>query len=65
LEQALTDKETSSSYRMDRLCRSIGEYYESHQQFDNAIIYWDKAVKINPKVGIARRLEAMKKTFGK
>ncbi len=56
LLDALKDKDSSYSYGKDRLLLRIGEYYEFHGDFDSTIDYWEKAIKLNPNVGIKRKL---------
>jgi len=61
LEEALTDKDATYSYGADRIYRWMGEYYLSNGEETAAINAWEKAVRLNPKVGIARKLEGLKK----
>ncbi|MDR3652286.1 MAG: hypothetical protein P4L34_04865 [Paludibacter sp.] len=61
LENALLDQDASYSYGFDRLYRYIGEYYDANDNIIKTIEYWEKAVEINPKVGIKRKLDALKK----
>jgi len=61
LELALADENASYSFGMDRIYRKIGEYYEANDQPNKTIEIWDRAIAINGKVGIARRLELLKK----
>jgi len=50
-----------NSYGRDKIYRMIGEYYKAQGDIKNTIENWDKAIKINPKVGVKRKLEALKK----
>jgi hypothetical protein len=61
LEKAVNDKDASYSFGVDRIYRKIGEYYEANNQIDKTIEFWEKAYALNPKVGIARKLENLKK----
>jgi hypothetical protein len=61
LENALLDQDASYSYGFDKLYRCIGEYYDANGNIMMTIEYWEKAVEINPKVGIKRKLDALKK----
>ena len=42
--------------------RTAGEVNEAMGQTDNAIKYYEKAIELNPKVGVKRRLGALKKS---
>jgi tetratricopeptide (TPR) repeat protein len=42
--------------------RTAGEVNEAMGQTDNAIKYYEKAIELNPKVGVKRRLSALKKS---
>ncbi|WP_268223537.1 tetratricopeptide repeat protein [Sinomicrobium oceani] len=61
LELALTDKNASYSYGKDRIYRMIGEYYEAQGKVKQTIENWEKAIELNPKVGVKRKLNALKK----
>jgi len=61
LEEAVNDKDAGYSYGTDSLYRRIGEYYEASGDLPNTILYWEKALAVNPKVGVARKLDALKK----
>lgn len=61
LEFALGDEEACYSFGKDRIYRKIGEYYEAIGASDKAIENWEEAIAINPKVGIAQKLERLKK----
>lgn len=61
LQKALTDKDASYSFGKDRIYRIIGEYYEANDDIPRTIENWEKAMQINPKIGVKRKLEAIKK----
>ncbi|WP_295801175.1 hypothetical protein [Mucilaginibacter sp.] len=61
LEKAVNDKDASYSFGVDKIYRKIGEYYEANNQFDKTIEFWEKAFALNPKIGISRKLENLKK----
>jgi hypothetical protein len=62
LEKSINDKDASYSFGIDRIYRKIGEYYESNNKVEKTIEFWEKAIALNPKVGIARKLEGLKKS---
>lgn len=62
LIEALDDKDSLHGFGEDRLYRRIGEYYDAVGDISKAIENWDKAIQINPKVGIKRKLDALKKS---
>ena len=45
---------------VDKIYREIGEYYDANNDIEKTIFYWEKAIKINPKVGILTRLKKIK-----
>jgi len=61
LTKAITDKDASYSFGKDGLYRMIGEYYEANGDILKTIKNWEKAIEINPKIGIKRKLDALKK----
>lgn len=61
LKSALTDKDASYSFGQDRIYRMLGEFYEANNDIEKTIENWEKAVQINPKVGIKRKLDSLKK----
>ncbi len=61
LLDATEDKDSQYSYGLDRLYRMIGEYYEANNDNTKTIEYWEKAIEINPKVGVKRKLDKLKK----
>lgn len=63
LKQSLTDKDASYSFGQDKLYRLIGEYYEANGDMVQAVKNWEMAVKINPKVGIKRKLDLLRKSL--
>jgi len=63
LNQALTDNDASYSLGKDRIYRMIGEYYEACGNTEKTMENWDKAMQINPKIGLKRRLEVLKKSI--
>lgn len=60
LNNALNDKDAKYSFGLDNLYRKLGEYYESNHQIEKAIESWEKAIDLNPKVGIKRKLDILK-----
>ncbi len=63
LYQAVEDEEARHSFGLDKLYRMIGEYYECNNELEKTIDYWERAIKINPKVGIKMRLKKLKKNY--
>jgi hypothetical protein len=61
LNKALLDKEASYSFGQDKIYRKIGEFYESTGNTIKTIENWDKAIQINPKIGIKRKLDILKR----
>jgi hypothetical protein len=57
LLESLKDENVLYSYGKDRLLRRIGEYYEFHGDIDNTIKYWKEAIKLNPKIGVKKKLD--------
>jgi len=62
LLKASKEKDCYISLRSDKVFREIGEFYENLGDFNKTIQYWEKAIEINPKVGIKRKLDDYKKT---
>lgn len=60
LNNALNDEDAKYSFGLDQIYRKLGEYYESNNQIEKAIETWEKAIELNPKVGIKRKLEILK-----
>lgn len=60
LNSALNDKDAKYSFGLDQLYRRLGEYYESNNQIEKTIESWEKAIELNPKVGIKRKLDVLK-----
>ncbi|TZF83916.1 hypothetical protein FW774_10695 [Pedobacter sp. BS3] len=61
LNKALTDKDASYSFGKDKIYRMIGEYYEANADIPKTIENWEKAIQINPKIGVKRKLDSLKK----
>lgn len=60
LFKATKDKDAQYSFGLDRLYRMIGEYYEANNETSKTIEYWEKAIEVNPKVGVKRKLDKLK-----
>ncbi len=60
LFKAIKDKDAQYSFGLDKLYRMIGEYYEANDETPQTIEYWEKAIEINPKVGVKRKLDKLK-----
>ncbi|WP_034890597.1 tetratricopeptide repeat protein [Gillisia sp. Hel_I_29] len=60
LSKAVNDENASYSYGLDKLYRRIGEFYENKGEINQTIHYWEKAIQINPKVGVKRKLQSYK-----
>lgn len=60
LYKALKDNDCQYSYGFDRLYRMIGEYYEANNDIKKTIEYWEKAIEVNPKVGVKRKLDKLR-----
>lgn len=63
LTKALTDTDASYSFGKDRIYRMIGDYHEANDDFTKTIENWEKAISINPKVGVKRKLDTLKKQY--
>lgn len=61
LEKATINEDSYVSLRNEKVYREIGEFYETKGNFEKTIEYWEKAIEINPKVGIKRKLDKYKK----
>lgn len=61
LIQALDEKDVQISYGLANINRRIGEYYEANKDLLKAIEYYQKAIEVNPKIGVKKRLEKIKK----
>lgn len=61
LIQALKNSDTLYSFGKDRLLRKIGEYYNENGKFEKALSYWEQALNENPRVGIKKRYDSLKK----
>jgi len=61
LKEALIDNDVTYSIGLDKINRLIGEYYVANKNIRCAIQYWEKAIEINPKIGIKKKLDAMKR----
>jgi hypothetical protein len=60
LQQALTDKESCYTYGEAILYRKAGECFESLGNIPMTIDNWQKAVQLNPKIGVLRKLNKYK-----
>ncbi len=60
LYKATKDEDSKYSFGLDRIYRKIGEYYEANNDIEKTIEYWKKAIEINPKVGVKRKLDKIK-----
>ena len=49
----------------DVIYRKIGEYYEASGDTIKTIENWEKALTINPSVGIKRKFDSLKKSIFK
>ena len=65
LIQALETKAPPSSFERDVIYRKIGEYYEASGDTIKTIENWEKALTINPSVGIKRKFDSLKKSIFK
>lgn len=63
LTKALTDTDASYSFGKDKIYRMIGNYQEANGNIEKTIENWEKAFSINPKVGVKRKLDALKKQY--
>ena len=61
LDRALTNRESLDYFGKDKVYRSIGDYHEANGNSAEAITNWEKAIEINPKIGVKRKLDALKK----
>lgn len=61
LNKSLTDKDASYSFGKDKIYRMIGEYYEANGDVAKTIENWEKAMQINSKIGLKRKLDSLKK----
>jgi tetratricopeptide (TPR) repeat protein len=58
---ALDDKDASYSFGKSNIYRKIGEFYMAAGNIPKTIENWNRALEIDPKVGVKRKLEALKK----
>lgn len=63
LKNALTDKESSYSFGKASIYRMIGEYYEANGDIPKTIENWEKAMQIDSKIGVKRKLVTLKKKY--
>jgi hypothetical protein len=61
LTQALNNKEACDRLRKESIYKRIGEWHLANNDTEMAIENWEKALKLNPKVGLKRKLESLKK----
>jgi hypothetical protein len=61
LTESLTDKDVLYTFGQDKIQRMIGEFYEANDDSVKAIEHWEIALQLNPKIGLKRRLEAIRK----
>jgi len=61
LKAALTNEEALHVFGKAWIYRRMGEWYEAADDAPNAIGSWEKALAINPKIGIKRKMEDLKK----
>lgn len=61
LTKGLTDSNASYSFGKDRIYRMIGEYYDANGDIERTIENWNKAMQINPKIGVKRKLDNLKR----
>lgn len=61
LNALLNESNSGKDYiRLDYIYREIGECYEAKGDVENTIFYWEKAMEINPKIGVKRKLARLK-----
>jgi len=63
LTKALTDEDATYSFGKDKIFRMIGDYHEANGNIDKTIENWEKAFSVNPKVGVKRKLDILKKQY--
>lgn len=63
LNLAIKDEDASYSIGLDKIHRRIGEVYEYKEEFKLAVKHWETALDINPKVGVKRKLDALRKSL--
>jgi hypothetical protein len=63
LTMALTDIDATYSFGKDKIYRMIGYYHEANGNIEKTIENWEKAFMINPKVGVKRKLDVLKKQY--
>ncbi|HWI92435.1 MAG TPA: hypothetical protein VNT20_14240 [Flavisolibacter sp.] len=61
LLQAVNDREACDRLRKENIYRSIGEWYLANDHKKMAVENWERALQINPKVGLKRKVESLKK----
>lgn len=49
------------NYGEDKLHRRLGEFYEFQGDFEKTLAHWEKALALNPKVGVKRRFDSIRK----
>lgn len=63
LKRMLQDPQVETVVGYDWVYRMIGEYYEANDDIAATIENWEKAIYINPNVGVKRKLEALKRKY--
>ena len=62
--KAMLDVEANTEYHNDmnmaKLYKNIGDYFENKSELNKTIFYWDKAILINPKIGLKVKLKQLK-----
>lgn len=62
--KAMLDIEADAKYHNDmnmaKLYRNIGDYFENKSELNKTIFYWEKAILINPKIGLKVKLKKLK-----
>jgi hypothetical protein len=61
LTKALTDIDATNSFGKDKIYKMIGDYYEANGNIEKTIENWEEAFMLNPRVGVKRKLEVLKK----
>lgn len=59
LLKLVDDEEYSERFNKAKLYRKIGEFYFANEGIEETLFYWNKALKINPKVGIKTKYNAL------
>lgn len=65
-EEGIKNLNLAAEYQPSKrasIFKEVGEFYEEKKDLNTAINYFEKALMINPKIGVKRKLNTLKKTI--